>query len=48
MHAIKSFIGGINYFRGGPNIYEIFGLGGPNIPLQYSLQWMLKVLMTSS
>ena len=31
MHAIKSFIGGINYFRGGPNIYEIFGLGGPNI-----------------
>ena len=22
---------GINYFRGGPNISEIFGPGGPNI-----------------
>ena len=27
----ESFIGGINYFRGGPNISEIFGPGGPNI-----------------
>ena len=38
MHACKllhahneKFYGGINYFRGGPNISEIFGPGGPNI-----------------
>ena len=27
----KKFYRGINYFRGGPNISEIFGPGGPNI-----------------
>ena len=27
----EKFYRGINYFRGGPNISEIFGPGGPNI-----------------
>ena len=32
LHAHKEkFYRGINYFRGGPNISEIFGPGGPNI-----------------
>ena len=30
----EKFYRGINYFRGGPNISEIFGPVGPNIPLQ--------------
>ena len=30
----EKFYRGINYFRGGPNISEIFGPGGPNILLQ--------------
>ena len=31
MHNNEKFYRGINYFRGGPNISEIFGPGGPNI-----------------
>ena len=32
MHTInEKFYRGINYFRGGPNISEIFGSGGPNV-----------------
>ena len=32
LHAHNEiFYRGINYFRGGPNISEIFGPGGPNI-----------------
>ena len=27
----EKFYRGINYFRGGPNISEIYGPGGPNI-----------------
>ena len=31
MHNNEKFYRGINYFRGDPNISEIFGPGGPNI-----------------